>query len=63
VKVHGDITKLQNYTDALKKEIVALRGLSHPNIVKYYSIDIFENKEENYSISYYNLLLILKCIS
>jgi len=50
VKVHGDIAKLQNYIDALKKEIIALKTLSHPNIVRYYAIDIYEMKEEGYTI-------------
>lgn len=51
MEVHGDLAKIQNYTDALKKEVIALKELSHPNIVKYYAIDIHEVKDQGYSIS------------
>jgi serine/threonine protein kinase len=50
-KVYGDLAKLRHYIEALKKEILVLKGLTHPNIVKYLAIETSENKEENYSQS------------
>ena len=50
-KVYGDLAKLRHYIEALKKEILVLKGLTHPNVVKYLAIETSENKEENYSQS------------
>lgn len=49
VKVYGDLARLGNYVEALKKEIVILKNLAHPNVVKYFAIETSEVKEENYS--------------
>lgn len=46
VKFYGDITRLQNYVEALKREVTVYKELSHPNVIKYFAIDIYEvNKD------------------
>ena len=39
------------YTSALKKENALFRTLSHPNIMKYYEMDITEVMDQNYLLS------------
>jgi len=50
-KVEGDISRFQNYIEALKREILVLKALSHPNVIKYYAVDLYEAKNESYSMS------------
>jgi len=50
VKFYGDITKLQNYVEALKREVTVYKELTHPNVIKYYAIDIYEVNKDSESM-------------